>query len=52
MIDFLIVEDDDAKYNDVCKLITGIRPKFHIERAENVKDAIDYIKKKIFFCSY
>lgn len=48
MIDFLIVEDDDAKYNDVCKLITGIRPKFHIERAENVKDAIDYIKKRKF----
>lgn len=46
MIDFLIVEDDDDKYSDVCSLVTSIRSEFHIERADNVKDAITLIKRR------
>ncbi|MDH5930944.1 alpha/beta hydrolase [Vibrio splendidus] len=48
MIDFLIVEDDDNKYKDVCQLINSIRSGFYIERADNVKDAIDFIKRRKF----
>lgn len=48
MIDFLIVEDDDNKYEDVCSLVTSVRSGFYIERADNVKDAINLIKKRKF----
>ncbi|WP_281188759.1 alpha/beta hydrolase [Vibrio harveyi] len=48
MIDFLIVEDDDNKYQDVCALVTSVRAGFYIERADNVKDAISLIKKRKF----
>lgn len=46
MIDFLVVEDNDIKFENIKNTILSIRTNFHIERAGCVEHAIDLIKKR------